>query len=280
MPKYYLCSKDTWHDFGSLTIEEGNQGQYNRNKFFEACKDKNNFLNYINIPPSGETPPPILTKKLTEREFIKPPEEIQRQIYDIYKDISDQYKHDPTFWLYVHLEMIKEDIIEPSFLANDDRFNGKQTLDFLTNNYEGNVQDRNNMVRKILRRLCNTAPRGKRTLSNPNDCPISGVYWRQALIARIEQASDSRLKAKEIANRFTMNLYVEICGRLFSGKSYYGDPRILAGLVIFLKQKPGIKKETVKNLLEGIGKIIAWKAIDMASLDEIAQEFASLAETN
>ena len=285
MVKYYLYSKENYQKFGYsfLEIEEDNQYRRNyRNDFFEACKDKTAFLAFIEeifTNLSGDTPPPILDTKLTEKEFIKPPQETQKAIYTIYKDVPNQYVHNPIFWFCVNLEMIKKDIIEPSFLANDEKFDGKQKLDFLTNNRNDN-KDCDTTVRKILRRLCSTAPRGKRTLIEPNDCPISGVYWRQALIAWIEQASEEKLKAKEISNRFNMDLYGKICEQLFSGKSYYGDPRMLAGLVIFLKNKTGIKKDKVENLLKEMGKIIAWKAIDLASIDEIAQEFNSLYKTN
>ena len=286
MVKYYLYSKEEYQKFGQgfLDVKKGDEYKYNhRNDFFKACKNKATFLGFIGkifTHPSGNTPPPIPNIKLTEQQFIKPPEEIQREIYTTYKDVPDQYVHDPTFWFYANLEMIKEDIIEPSFLANDNNLKGKQKLDILINDYDDNNQDYDTPVRQILRRLCNTEPRGKRTLIEPNDCPISGVYWRQALIARIEEVSEGKLKAKEISSQFNMDLYGKICEQLFSSRSYYGDPKVLAGLVIFLKNKTGIKKDKVESLLKEMGKIIAWKAIDLASIDEIAQEFNSLYKIN
>ena len=185
--------------------------------------------------------------------------------------------HNPAFWFSVTLEMIKKDIIEPSFLANDNKLDGKQKLDLLTKkSSNSNNKNLDTAVRQILRRLCNIAPRGRRTLVEPNDCPISGVYWRQALIVSIEEVSQKKLKLKEISSRLNMNVYKSICGNLFSGKSYYGCPEILAGLVIFLKRNQGIKKERVENLLKEIGKTTAWKAVDLLDIEEIREEFEKL----
>ena len=281
MTKYYLYPIPEWQDFGQrfLHIEGNLEGHNLRNEFFEACKDKGAFLKFIERYlkiASGEKPPLILKRGLTEKGFIEPPEETQQDIYKIYKDIPDWYMHNPTFWFSVILEMIKQDIIEPSFLANNNRFNGKQRLDLLTKKPSENNKDLDPAVRQILRRLCNIAPRGKRTLIEPNDCPISGVYWRQALLVSIKEVSQKKLKLKEISNQLNMNLYKEICEGLFSRKSYYGCPEILAGLVIFLKYNQGIKKEKVKSLLKEMGKITAWKAVDLLDIEEICEEFKKL----
>ena len=275
MSEYYLYSRTEWYGFGNRLIHKKSL----RTDFFEACKNKKDFLvfleNYLK-KPSGDKPPPILKDKLTEESFIKPPPNIQQKIYDIYKGIPDQYVHDHTFWLCVNIEMIKKSIIKSSFLANSKAFKGEQNLQRVT---EGSTDDQNSddIVRRILRRLCNAAPRGHRTLISLNDCPISAAYWRQALISLIRQASETsetRLKEEEISSQLDTDQYNNICDSLFSGKSYYGNPRILAGLVIFLKnQEDKPKNKEVKDLLKDMGKIIAWKAVDLLDIDEISKEF-------
>ena len=283
MPEYYLYSRTEWHVLGNRLLEKksGNEDKNNiRTDFFEACKNKGNFLAFLENhlkKPSGDKPPPILETKLTEPEFIAPPSKTEEEIYRIYRDIPSQYVHDHTFWLCVNIEMIKEEIIEPSFLANYNQLNGKQNLQKVT---EKSTDDKyfDDVVRKILRRLCNAAPRGSRTLISPNDCPISAAYWRQALISLIEQETKTRLTREEISSRLDTKRYKNICDSLFSGKSYYGNPRILAGLVIFLKEKNKPKNKEVKNLLKAMGKIIAWKAVDLLDINEIAKEFSLLSK--
>lgn len=254
-----------------------------------VCTDNN-----IRKPTIG-TEELVVESKLCESQFFTSPQNLQQKIWDTFKDIPNETAIDGGFWGYVVYNMIQKGHIKPSYLAATINRDGnghhnitealkadkkasklvkkqgkgsdEATDDQLSVKIAKHHQAIDKCVRRILRSLCNPAPRGKRIIFN--DFPLGKSFWRWKWADKMSQERSLGLDSQEILTIFDATSYGDFSAKMHTGRSYISSPNIFGGLLLFLKAtKSGkkalaqlVKKELV-NIIDHISYLSAWKALE------------------
>jgi len=259
--------EQVWVDFGKdLLHEKAGSAQ---NDFLDAClSGKEGFMEYIHehlLSRSGHVLDGGLVDlehNFSEREFLHPPKSTQQIIWNAFRSESIEHLYGFGRWGYAIIRMIETDRIEPCYLAsnlNGTRETGLFAIDNAMKNPDTKMDD---CVRRILRSMCNFAPRGKRIIFN--DFHIGRSYWRWHWAHRMHQHIildfDQILEVLDHIN------YGEFSAAMHTsrGQSYIGSENTLGGLLLFLEQEKKAQRKThIRNIIKNIGYLSAWKAIEM-----------------
>ena len=278
MSEYYSLDEENWAGFGKDILKT--KGSEEQKRFLQVCRSgKDDFIKYMrehslhtkdnNIP---------IEYKFSEREFLYLPKETQRIIWDKCKDIPAEIMASCNFWGYVIIGMIEKELIEPKYLAaelNGETKTGIYTIDTaLASENEKSLDD---CVRRILRSMCNPAPRGKRIVFN--DFYLGKAYWRWHWANKISQYN-AGLDHDEILSILNEKYYASLSAKMHTGKSYISSENILSGLLLYLKEAKE-DKVTVKQLgqiIDKISYVSAWKAIEAQKPDVNKKEIQEIAK--
>ena len=180
MSEYGRLDEKVWGDFGKKLKK--NKGSEEQKEFLAACRaGKEEFLTYLehnNLADSVSDGESVsFTHQFTEREFVYPPYDTQKKIWETFKGLPDEITCKCGFWAYVIIRMIEDHQIEPFYLAsalNGASNTGGYMIDnTLASDDAKKIDDR---VRRILRSMCNPKARGGRIVFN--DFYLGKAYWR------------------------------------------------------------------------------------------------------
>ncbi len=278
--EYKQFEEIAWSKFGQNLLREEDQ---KKEQFLDACKSgKNDFLGYIDERllsydvKGGELID--WNRKLTESEFHGPPPCTQEFIWKALKNVPFEILQRCGFWGYVIREMIESSSIEPIYLADRDQ------IDKALKGGKSKIID--DACRRILRSMCNPAPRGKRIVFN--DFYLGKAYWRWYWAMQISELNLD-LEFKDILEIFDEKYYSQFAAKMHSskGQSYIGSKNILSGLLLFLKQRKDIDKKItgpcLNKIINNIAYLSAWKAIEIQDpvsnqkeIEEIAKQIQLL----
>ena len=282
--------RQDWYDFGKQLLkprDENKQGE-----FLRACLSRNNFLDYMNerLPIDGVAGDSALGSfdhQFTEPEFIEPPlRTTQEAIWEAFTPANsgdEELYADCGFWGVVIREMVERCLIEATWLAaqasdtcNDaGRCNIEDALDA-----GGNAMDK--CVRRILRSMCNPAPRGTRIVFN--DFPLGKAWWRWRWAERMSSVLD--IKRNDILEgALSGGNYASIAAKMHTGRSYLSPDNVFGGLILFLRDPQGaqLPGKRLEKIIDELAAQSAWQAIELRppkdNLEEIATLHRALPET-
>ena len=261
MADYYTLDEEIWTGFGKKILKQ--KGSEKQKELLHACRaGKNDFIKYMREHSLRTEDNNIPIKyKFTEREFLYPPQDTQRTIWDKCKDMSAERMASCNFWGYVIISMIEKELIEPKYLAaklNGETKTGIYTIDTALNS--GDEKQLDDCARRILRSMCNPIPRGKRIVFD--DFYLGKAYWRWHWADKMSKIID--LKFEKILETFDESYYAEFAAKMYSGKSYISSKNVLGGLLLYLHSKSDkkIPGKSLRKIIDKISYLSAWKAIE------------------
>lgn len=277
MTEYKRIDEAVYSDFGKFLLS--NKGSDEQIKFLQTCRNgKEYFLNYLNENLLNSQESTISGKSVyfdygfTEAEFRFPPIDTQEMIWDTFNKIPRENMTFCGFWGEVIINMIKHDCIKPDYLAsnlNGVNETGIYMLDSAINSDDSKKID--DCVRRILRSMGNSAPRGKRIVFN--DFYLGKAYWRWNWADKM--SNEISLSFEEILKIFDETSYTDFSARMHSGKSYISQTNTLGGLLLFLKE--GNLKGKLRKVIGIISYLSVWKAIEIQSPELNKKEIETIA---
>lgn len=264
MIEYKRIDEAIYNDFGKQLLSD--KGSDKQIEFLQVCRnDKDSFLNYLNDnlfnkenSIDGENVD--FDYRFTEAEFRFPPMDTQQVIWDVFHEIPLENMVFCGFWGEVIISMIKHDCIKPDYLAsnlNGVNETGAYMLDRAIESDDNKKID--DCVRRILRSMGNSAPRGKRIVFN--DFYLGKAYWRWNWANKM--SNEVSLSFDEILKIFDETSYAVFSAKMHSGKSYISQTNTLGGLLLFLKENN--LKGKLEKVIDTISYLSVWKAIEIQS---------------
>ncbi len=279
---YRKFDEKVWYDFGKALLNE--QGSEKQKNFLQICKSgKTNFSEYIDehlysIENSviGNDHFPF-RYRFTEREFLYPPEDTQKTIWERFRELPHEALSYCGFWGYTVVNMIKEGYIEPDYLASSSNGvteTGIYCIDKALRPEDKKTIDR--CVRRVLRSMCNPFPRGKRIVFN--DFYLGKAYWRWSWSHRMSNFIG--LDFEQILKILNEDYYAEFSEKMHSGKSYISSKNVLGGLLLYLKQvnKGKITIAQLRKIINTISYLSAWKAIEAQEPNHNQKEIEAMSK--
>ncbi len=253
-------------DFGKNLLEE--KSSEKKRNFLRICKsEKNDFSDYMdeNLLFREDS---IIGKdhivfehQFTEKEFLYPPKDTQQIIWNTFRQVPDEIMSCCGFWGYMIINMIKGGYIKQEYLAsklNGVTETGIYVIDEALKSSNEKMIDA--CARRILRSMCNPAPRGKRILFN--DFYLGKVYWRWRWSQKMSEFID--LEFEQILEILNENYYAAFSAKMHTGKSYISSRNVLGGLLLYLDQAKSeeITNKQLGKIIDKISYLSAWKAIE------------------
>ena len=286
--EYKRIEEKAWLEFGKRLLEKADAADpgdtsETQKGFLRICQSgKDSFLGYMDehlLSREGSTigkNEVAFAYQLTEREFLYPPQDTQEKIWDTFKDLPAETMYCCSFWGYVIVRMIKDGQIEPRYLASG--LNGKNATgaymieDALKSNDSKQIDDR---VRRILRSMCNPAPRGKRVVFD--DFYLGKAYWHWFWSHKM--SSVIGLKSEQIREVLHKDYYGAFAAKMHSGQSYISSQNVLGGLLLYLNEASGEKPTSgqLKEIIDNVSYLSAWKAIEIQEPASNQKEIKAIA---
>ncbi len=284
MTEYKRLDEKAWLEFGkNLLTEKGSEKQ---KEFLQVCRaGKDDFLKYMDaclLSGKGciiDGDIIAFEHKFAEREFLYPPKDTQQVIWNVFKNAPDEMLTYCGFWSYRIIDMIGHDQIKPEYLAadlNGVTKTGVYIIDVAQQSDDEKPVD--DCVRRILRSMCNPAPRGKRIVFS--DFYLGKAYWRWWWADKMSQRSIG-LNFNQVLKILDEKYYAEFSGKMHSGKSYIGSENVLGGLLLYLKQENGnkITAKQLRKIIDKISYLSAWKAIEAQAPNLTQMEIQEISKT-
>jgi len=257
-----------WMKFGRDLLQRYNSDALEEQiKFLQACRDGNkSFLDYLEPLLSNSN---NLTGKdssyvdirLTEKEFRNPPEDTQEEIFDNFKDYPSETLSYNGFWAYLIINLIRNNAIQSSFLAantGNNNQSGLTCLDYALNeNADELLVDAT--VRRVLRSMCNPAPRGARRVFN--DFVLGSSFWRWNFASRVSKSLEKNLEL--VLNTLSVDMFGQISDALYANDSWLSHKNVLSGVVLFREKYDSISVKSFMSYVKRLRYMSAWKAIEI-----------------
>ena len=210
---------------------------------------------------SGE-PPPVLSAKLTEKQYIDPPWNTEVMIADTWSDLTPNLASRPGTWTRIHVELLRAGIIHSNYLANNPSSESGETRirAALRRNSSKEIDD---CVRSILRRL-GGIPSVRAARTSFIDCPLAKAWWRHQFAKEVyrevknstlEEFSNVSLEEFSEVMRpsaFWENFIESMVSRLTVVGTY--QIRVAMVLLLYLLKFRKHNKEDIRNLFRAVGQ--------------------------
>lgn len=281
--EYKRIEEKAWQEFGErLLAKDASEEQKD---FLRICQSgKDSFLEYMDdhlLSHEGSTigkNEVAFAYQFCEQEFLSPPDDTQKKIWDTFKALPAETMYCCGFWGYVIVRMIKDGQIEPLYLASGlngrDKTGAYMVDDALKLNDRKQIDDR---VRRILRSMCNPEPRGKRVVFD--DFCLGKAYWRWCWSHKM--SSVIGLKFEQIREVLDKDYYGAFAAKMHSGQSYISSPNVLGGLLLYLKEasRKKLTSEQLKEIIDKVSYLSAWKALEIQEPASNKKEIEAIAAT-
>ena len=280
--------KQDWYDFGKQLLKY--RGSDEQKKFLEVCLSREAFLDYMDEHLSmegieGDGALGSFDHAFTEMEFVEPPfDTTQRLVWEAFTPVfgsgEEENYADGCFWGVVVREMIERNLVETTWLAanasdtHEDAgiANIENALDAEDDSSEKAVDD---CVRRVLRSMCNPAPRGARIVFN--DFSLGKSWWRWCWASRMAEILD--IDRDDILQHIlTGRNYATIAAKMHSGRSYLSPENVFGGLILFLngRKKSPLSSKRIGKIIDELAYQSAWRAIELHSPEENREEIERL----
>ncbi len=282
MSEYKRFDEKVWASFGKKLLPKDKGSERcleEQRKFLAACQSgKDDFLKYLEhkglLDNAVGDDTVHFTYQFTEKEFIYPPDDTQKKIWEAFEILPDEITCKCGFWAYVIIEMVKSGQIRPFFLASE--LNGADnTGSYMIDNAlkSSDASKIDSCVRRILRSMCNPEPRGKRIVFN--DFHLGKAYWRWQWADKMSSIMKRDLILKVLNEKY----YAEFSARMHTGKTYIGSENIFGGLLLFLEKNRKIGSPKLQQIIERIKYLSVWKAIEAQTPKLNQKEIQEIADS-
>ena len=205
------------------------KGSELQRKFLRTVRNGDGFLEYFStIGTVGTDEALLVPERMTESEFKEPPADSERSLYMSWSSVAPATACRSTFWAYVTLHHVRNERIEPLYLAANGGTlpGGAERIDFALNDTtKRGAQQVDSCVRTILRRLGGLPEvRGNRSVYV--DCPFARAWWRERVV---EQASrgDATVAARvRRIIRISQTYWEKLVDRIVFRNSTFGSENI------------------------------------------------------
>ncbi|MDA3052488.1 hypothetical protein OFO01_03395 [Campylobacter sp. JMF_01 NE2] len=246
-------------------------------EFLNAFKSKEKFLNYFKFSDLDFTYSVGFDRAISEEEFANLNFRFGKQIFTNLQsqNFTEFDALNEKIWLYLNVELIKNDFVKPEYFANSIRkkITGKENLKLaLDSKNQEIIKD---VVRQILRNLYGaTELRGKKGIYQ--EISLAMAWWRYYIANEV--AKNTKLEIEEIYKYFTINTsnYKELVMRMSGNLTIIADENIRNALITFLLSAEKFTGENLKAVIKKIGIESAWRLIGGLSVDDnlkIIKEF-------
>lgn len=281
-------SRQEWQDFGARLLR--NREEDIQREFLEACLSRDDFLEYMkeHLPMDdidGDSTLGNFDHQFTELEFVEPPlETTQKYIWEAFKVVGDNEDEelyaDCCLWGVVTRKMIERGLVETTWLAAEasDTYNGvgqDNIESALSAEGEDAAKAMDKCVRRILRSMCNPAPRGARIVFN--DFPLGKSWWRWRWADRMDKILHME-RNDILKGALNGRNYASIAAKMHSGRSYLSPDSVFGGLVLFLQNQQGaqLPGKRLEKVIDELAALSAWQAIELRSPAENRDEIERL----
>ena len=273
MTEYKTFDEKEWNEFGKALLKD--KGSTTQEYFLRACASgKDEFLNYIygvelddgaKLKQADAGVCFQLKHRFSENEFCQPPDSTEEFIWNEMKNLPDEIKFSCGFWGCVVVNMIQNEYIKPDYLATGGNGGNKTGRHMIETSLQSPEDKRekavDDCVRKILRFMCNPAPRGKRIVFN--DFPLGKSYWRRHWANKMSNKINE-MTTEEILEALSQKNYGTLAAKMHSGKSYVSATNLFGGALLFLHEHKSAGKN-LEKIINQLGFLSAWKALEMQS---------------
>ena len=224
------------------------KGSIRQREFLAAVRIDSDFLDYLAESVGVTTGHSMSWScKLTEREFLDPPEDTERQIYEEWRDLARGVACRPSFWGATTLDLIRSGHIRSSFLATPTatRKSGLVAIDEVLAGANGpgpeeSAKGIDTCVRTVIRRFSGLpGVRGNRSVFV--NCPFARAWWRGRMgtavlrvIEESEGSSDLEWAMVQRPLRQNQQYWENIVSLIVSRNSVLGSSRVQAAMVASL----------------------------------------------
>lgn len=272
---------------GLLKVKSGDR----QREFLQTLKDNSEFIAFIESQCSTSEGKKIPTfdGPLTEASFKDMPQDQEKRVYELWRDIPPRTASQASFWASVTLEHIRENkITEATWLAANGNITetGEERIDHALAKGNSDADNRaiDNCVRTALRRMSGLPiARGNRSVFvNP---PFGRAYWRERIVHNILDRNDATADRSAILEvvRCSQQYWENLVTLIVSRGSVFGSEDVQAALIntlaIHFQQNPEtpFRNATMVNTIgRRISNIAASRELGALPFHEICDIIADL----
>lgn len=276
-------SEHAWSAFGKALLKD--KGGPKQKEFLKAClSGKHDFLEYCRahlfsdshaVLDGGLVDLQLPEKKFSESQFLlRRLEDTQKIIWNAFKGEDVEMLYSCGCWGYAIIRMIERDLIEPPYLAAEANGIQKTGSYLLDKAIESGGTKMDLRVRRVLRSMCNPAPRGKRIVFN--DFHIGKSYWRWHWAHRMSQHIN--MSDVQIRGILDEGYYGDFSAKMHTSKSFISSENTLGGLLLFLAEEQQNQRAVdIEKIIDNLSYLSAWKAIEMQDPQANKKEIEKIA---
>lgn len=274
----------TWADFGKKLLET-KAGRVQK-EFLDIClSGKDGFMQYLhehllatagNVLDGGIAD---IEHDFSEREFLFLPKSTQQVIWNTFRNEPFARMHSCGCWGYQVIRLVETGRIEARHLAANPEGEFETGHFAIETAFNAPAEKMDSCVRRILRSMCNPAPRGMRVVFK--DFAISKSYWRWHWTARMHQHIG--LGFDQILDIFDGACYAELSEKMHSSESHLESGNVLGGMLLFLfaEQQAGrpVTSRHIRSIVDNIGGESVWKKLETQDPQTNQTEIANIAKS-
>ena len=202
-------------------------------EFLRKTNNQSEFLSiFRDVGTQGNASPSLLTIPLSEPEFKHPPPDTEQTIYENWRTLPAGTACRSTFWAFLTTEHLKQNIIEPVFLAANGIYGGAERIDRALSDTTSKASKQvDDCVRTVLRRL-GGLPEARGNRSVYVDCPFARAWWRERMV---QQAADQdKLLTRRVRNalRQSQTHWEKLIDRIVFRNSTFGARNIRNAFIL------------------------------------------------
>ena len=120
--------------------------------------------------------------------------------------------------------------------------------------------------------MCNPEPRGKRIVFN--DFYLGKTYWRWRWADKMSDIMKPNLTLQILDEKY----YAGFSAKMHTRKSYISSKNIFGGLLLFLEKNKEIGRKKLEAIIDQIGYLSVWKALEAQTPQSNQKEIEKIAE--
>lgn len=229
-------------------------------RFLQALKDNAEFIAFIEnqCPTIGVDKLPTFDGPLTEASFKDMPQDQEKRVYELWRDVPPRTASQASFWASVTLEHIRENkITEATWLAANGNITetGEERIDHALAKGNSDTDNRAiyNCVRTALRRMSGL-PEARGNRSVFVNTSFGRAWWRERTIANILNRGDAIADRSALLDvvRRSQQYWENLVMLIVSRGSVFGSEDVQAALIntlaIHFQQNPNTPLQTATKV--------------------------------
>ena len=257
-----------------LLREKGSGDQQN---LLEIAKRNDDFVGFVRSQSGveGDKEVGIFGEVLTEGMYKEPPKDTEKEIYEMWKELTPEVACRVAFWGEVTLRHIEAGRIDACFLAANggNLPGGAERIDKALES--GSDKEIDSCVRAILRRMSGL-PEARGNISVYVNCPFGCAWQRSKMAEEVAAATGKSYDSIAKLLRLKQDYWERLVRLVVSRNSVLGDRNVRDALVCVLAEK--LEKDSKHAVLEPknlericrlLGVQCAWRELGIFAVGEL-----------